>query len=111
MQTCPADSEQTGSPSALRAMRESSIMRSVNRGMREVSGVFALPNPIAFFCECDNPTCYSVVSISAGAFDEAVENDSGWLLVEGHQPSASSRVRPTRADTGDRSRTELLDIA
>lgn len=62
-------------------VRASSSMRKVNASMREVSGSFALADPIAFFCECAIPSCYSVVWMSASSFDAAVEGRTDWLLV------------------------------
>lgn len=74
------------------AIRASSSMRSVNRSMRQVSAALALADPIGFFCECEIPSCYSVVWMSASSFDAAVEDRTGWLLVEAHTPS---QLRPT----------------
>jgi hypothetical protein len=69
------------------AVRASSSMRSVNTSMRQVSGSFALADPIAFFCECGIPGCYSVVWMSALSFDATVEDRTGWLLADAHTPS------------------------
>lgn len=81
------DSNQPGSSAVASGVRESSSMRKVNRGMRAVSGSFALSDPIAFFCECQIPTCNSAVWISSADFDAIMSRPSGWLLVEGHEPS------------------------
>lgn len=69
------------------AVRASSSMRSINRSMRQVSGSFALADPIAFFCECEISSCYSVVWMSAASFDANVERRGGWLLAAAHTPS------------------------
>jgi hypothetical protein len=70
-------------------MRESSSMRTVNTNMRDVSAPLALSDPIAFFCECGSPSCYSPVWMSAEVFDATVAGHSEWMLLAGHQPSAA----------------------
>jgi hypothetical protein len=42
-------------------LRDSGSMRRINASMRDVTGAFALPDPIAFFCECAVLSCYAVV--------------------------------------------------
>ena len=67
--------------------RESRSMRKVNMLMRQASGSPALSDPVAFLCECQIPTCYSVVWMSALAFDTNAADGTGWLLADGHEPS------------------------
>jgi hypothetical protein len=68
--------------------RDSGSMRRVNSSMREVTGAFALPDPIAFFCECASLTCYAVVWMAALDFDAYSNDGQGWLLSPGHAPSS-----------------------
>jgi len=75
--------------------RASSSMREVNMLMRQVSGSFAGSDPIAFFCECRIPTCYSVVWMSAPAFDANVVDSAAWLLAEDHDPSGPPPMKQT----------------
>lgn len=86
IQSRPIDSD----PPAARAaqeLRDSSLMRHVNRNLRRLSETFAHSDPIMFFCECQIPTCYATLRMSAAAFDAAVADRTGWLLHEGHTPS------------------------
>lgn len=70
------------------AQRESSLMQSINGTLRQRPEALADPDPIAFFCECRRPGCYSTVWMSAAGFDARMSEESGWLLAEGHEPSA-----------------------
>jgi hypothetical protein len=79
---------------AIRA-RASSSMRKVNMLMRQVSGSFAGSDPIAFFCECRTPTCYSVVWMSAPVFDANVGDSAEWLLADDHDPSGPPPMQQT----------------
>jgi hypothetical protein len=82
------DSYQPDSPAAPIARRESRLIRSVNSNLRERSETFAPSERIAFFCECQNAICYSPLWMSVAAFDAMVAAEAGWLLLEGHEPSA-----------------------
>ena len=100
-------SDQTQPSGSVLGGRESRWMRHVNRGMRAATGSFALFDPIAFFCECQASTCYSVVWVSAADFDVIESGRSGWLLVEGHE---ASTPLPERAiDPSDRRSGGRLD--
>jgi len=94
--------------------RDSGSMRNMNTGMREVSNSFALSDPIAFFCECQTATCYSVVWMSAAAFDANIRDRTGWLLTTGHEPSAPWEVAGAPVTSvgrsGARSRQELFSL-
>jgi hypothetical protein len=92
------DSTEFDSAAVPVAVRESSSMRNVNESMRQVSGSFALADPIAFFCECEIPACYSVVWMSASSFDAMVTRQTGWLLAETHKPSMPWRPREPSHD-------------
>jgi hypothetical protein len=63
-------------------------MHTVNSNLRQRSEAVDSSESIAFFCECQTPTCYSPVWLSVADFDLAVGRDAGWLLLAGHQPSA-----------------------
>jgi len=92
-------SDQPDPGGATLAQRKSSSMRNVNSRMREDSASLAPSDSIPFFCECESPTCYSSIWISVADFDAVVVAETGWLLVEGHEPSAAWQPReasPTR---------------
>jgi hypothetical protein len=80
-------------------LRESSSMRDVNIRMRQVSGSFALSDPIAFFCECRVPTCYSVIWMSARVFDAHVAGSAEWLLAEHHERSERHPKKQTLTES------------
>ena len=87
------DTDQTSSHAGTEPARESSSIRTVNTTMRELSGSFTGSEPIAFFCECRNPHCFSSVWMSASVFDATVAGHTGWMLLEGHEPSALWHTR------------------
>jgi hypothetical protein len=74
------------------ALRESRVMRSVNRKLRELAGTFAYADLIAFFCECRTASCYSPIPMSVEAFDAAVTGQTRWLLRAGHEPSTHTET-------------------
>jgi hypothetical protein len=88
MEARPLDSEKPDSRAAPLVARGSRLMRDVNSNIRRLSGTFALSEPMLLFCECRGPTCFSRVPTSAEAFDATVAEEKGWILLEGHEPSA-----------------------
>lgn len=95
------DSDQPGRA----ARRESRVIRSVNSSLRERSEAFDSSERIAFFCECQNVGCYLPMWMSVNAFDTMVAAEAGWLLLDGHQPSAlwhHSEPLPTRESARSR---------
>lgn len=86
-------------PVALVGLRESGVMHRVNANLRELSESFPHSEPLAFFCECRNAACYSVISMSAAEFDVTEANRIGWLLVDGHESSTPWPTREAR-DSG-----------
>jgi hypothetical protein len=86
LETRLLDSDPPVSAAAPVALRESRLMRRVNSNVRQLSATFADSEPIGFFCECQNPACYSGIWMSEAAFDAMVADQTGWLLLEGHEP-------------------------
>jgi len=93
-------------PGSAAVVRESRLMRTVNREIRRQSETGSLTEPVAFFCECRDPACHSTVWVSAAAFDAALADRSNWWLREGHKPSMSWHPRHP-FPTGRSSRTPL----
>jgi hypothetical protein len=89
--------------------RASSSMREANMLMRQVSGSFARSDPIAFFCECRIPTCYSVVWMSAPVFDANVEGGAEWLLSHDHEPSGPRPMKQTGSGSDVRAHVVASD--
>jgi hypothetical protein len=87
------DTDQTSRHAGAARARESSSIRTVNATMRELSGSFTGSEPIAFFCECRNSNCFASVWMSASVFDATVAGHTGWMLLEGHEPSALWHTR------------------
>lgn len=87
MDVPPSGSDQSDIGRSSEAVRASGMMRSANGNLRRLSDELGHSEPTAFFCECRDPDCYSVIWASVSAFDTAVEEQSGWLLVDGHVPS------------------------
>jgi hypothetical protein len=98
METRSVDSSKPDSGTAPVRRRESSSMRNVNNVIRRDAGSFS-DDLIPFFCECQSLGCYSGIWLSPAAFDLEVAAQTGWLLLEGHEPSALWHRReplPTR---------------
>jgi len=109
------DTDQRSSRAAREVTRESSSMRAINTTMRELSGSYARSEPIAFFCECLNPYCFSVVWMRADVFDATIAGHTGWMLLEAHRPSAPRqrelyRPRPGRAGRRAESPTQVTEL-
>jgi len=80
--------------------RPSSLMRAVNTSMRAADA--NAHDPIAFFCECRNATCFVVCWMTRAAYDAHTEADAGWILSEGHnasEPWAARRPVPRSPET------------
>jgi len=61
-------------------------MRDVNRNLRHLSENLGPLEPVAFFCECQSPTCYSAIWMSVAAYDATLTDRESWLLLAGHEP-------------------------
>jgi hypothetical protein len=90
------------------AVRESSSMRTVNTTMRELSRSFPGSEPIAFFCECHSPSCFSAVWVSPDVFDATVAGHRDWMLLEGHRPSGRWRAGAPGPSPATRTRLRVL---
>jgi hypothetical protein len=87
------------------ARRESRLMHSVNTNLRERTEASPGSDPIAFFCECGDATCYLPMWMAVEAFDAMVAAETGWLLLDGHEPSGLWHRReplPTRVSPRSR---------
>jgi hypothetical protein len=74
-------------------------MHTVNSNVRQRSEGLDGSEAIAFFCECQIPSCYSPVWLTVADFDELFADNAGWLLLEGHVASGLWHRReplPTR---------------
>ena len=99
---------QPDAPAAAIARRESRLIRSVNNNLRQRAEMSAASDRIAFFCECQNTVCYSPLWISVEAFDATVADETGWLLLEGHEASALwHRTEPLPTRTTARSPRQI----
>jgi hypothetical protein len=85
--------------------RDSNLMRSVNTNLRQRSETLSADEPIAFFCECASPNCYSPLWMSASVFDAKLTDQPGWMLHADHEPSALwHRRQPLPSRTSLRTR-------
>jgi hypothetical protein len=75
-------------------IRDSDFMRAVNSNVRRLADALPHREELAFFCECQFPPCYSAVWMSRAAFDATTAAGGGWLLLDGHEPSAPWPSRP-----------------
>ena len=73
--------------------RASHVMRGVNGNVRRLAAALPRRKAVAFFCECQNPTCYSAVRMSLTAFDAKTAAGGGWLLLaKSRSPEPDERV-------------------
>ncbi len=101
--------DQATASAARVSLRDSNLMRSVNTNLRQRSEGLADDEAIAFFCECDSASCYSPIWLSATSFDARMTSEPGWLLHQGHAPSAIWHRRaplPTRTSLRAKPSTE-----
>ena len=99
---------------------ESGSMRRINPSKREVTGSFALSDPIAF-CECATLNCYVVVWRAYVGFDANTSDRRAWLVCPGHEPSSAeppatseiavSRLAVPHAGIPARQRSRLCMVA
>ena len=75
-------------------VRDSDLMRAVNSNVRGLADALLRREELAFFCECQCPTCYSAVWMSRAAFDATTAAGDSWLLLDGHEPSVPWPSRP-----------------
>jgi hypothetical protein len=106
MQASPADSNDLSA--APTVVRPSNLMRSANRNLRDLSSRLLHSEPIAFFCECRSPECFSIIWMSELAFDATVSDSAAWLLVEGHEPSEPGPASPAAASADPTAPRQLL---
>jgi hypothetical protein len=95
-------------------MRDSNLMRTVNTNLRQRSETLAGDEPIAFFCECGSASCFAPIWMSAEIFDTKLAVQPGWMLHEGHEPSALWHRReplPTRTSLRARPAVEHAQAA
>ena len=83
--------------SSTSAPHKARLMGEVNDRLRRLADTLARSDPIGFFCECDRPSCYAVVWMSAAAFDATAAGRVGRLTVDGHEPCELSERRERRA--------------
>jgi hypothetical protein len=51
---------------------------------------FDNPDPIAFYCECDNPRCFKAVWLTATEYDHARSDPTWEAVVEQHRGGQSN---------------------
>jgi hypothetical protein len=83
---------------AASAVRTSSLIRAVNKAVREAGAPFDAAAPIGFICECRRSGCFAVCWLTAAEFDACVISED-WILVSDHVPSEPSPPRDDQAAT------------
>jgi hypothetical protein len=66
------------------------VKRQVNDLMRDGLGSRGDFEPIAFFCECSDESCYQAVWLSGPDYERACEDPDWVALVTGHASHATS---------------------
>ncbi len=96
-----APSVNRNAPGRAAMMRDSRLMRTVNREIRRRSETPSLTQPVAFFCACRDPACHSTFWLSAAACDLTLTDRPNFVAAGGHKPAAGWHPRgdsPTRPD-------------
>ena len=78
--------------------RDSPMMRRVNTAFARFAEAEPPDVPLAFFCECSSEACFSVVWLTAAAYEARVADDE-WIVVAGHAGSARGS-EPVAAPVG-----------
>ena len=81
--------ESTAGLSAERIGRNDAIFRRANEGIREaVAGLEFGEEPVPFVCECADPECRKIISMTPTEYG-AVRGDARWFLnAPGHEAAA-----------------------
>lgn len=66
------------------AARHPETMRRVNEHITDSLVHGGRDEPVAFFCECDDPDCYRAVWLAPVVFQSARSDPSWVALAEGH---------------------------
>jgi hypothetical protein len=90
METRLVDSDRSDLSGVLMELRDSRMMRRANDAVRRQSEPLEASESVGFFCECETASCYAPVFLSVGDFDELVAAERGWVLSDGHEPSAGA---------------------
>jgi hypothetical protein len=69
-------------------VRKSGVMRAVNDDLCALSVGLGCTEPIAFFCECRVATCFAALWQTTAEYQAVVAEAAGWILLDGHLPSA-----------------------
>ena len=70
--------------------RSPDVMRRVNELICQSLANGGREDPVAFFCECEDPGCYRPVWLTPAEYEEA-RTDSGWAaLAYGHVAPAAA---------------------
>lgn len=97
--------------------RPSSLIRAVNKAVREAAAPLRATEPIGFFCECRQSGCFAVRWLTAAEFDACLRAED-WILVSDHAPSEAWSPRddqpttsaPDAPQTSDRGVADANDV-
>ena len=86
---------------ARRIAENNDRFRSANERIARVAGEKGLgESPIPFVCECSDPGCVQLVSLTLGDYRRVRDNDRWFLHARGHEHSVAGAIRPVEENDG-----------
>jgi hypothetical protein len=75
--------------------RKSSLFRAVNDRIREINKGWDAPGPAGFVCECDDPSCSEILSLTVAEYEAVRARDDSFVVLRGHEPPTRESAPPT----------------
>jgi hypothetical protein len=74
--------------------------RDANEQIQARALELEFPTPVPFLCECGEPDCHEIVSLSLDAYAEVRSEPAHFLVAPGHEDEAGSGSRVVAARDG-----------
>lgn len=78
----------TAGLSAERIARNDAIFRSANEGISAAARAEGIEEPVPFICECADPACRTMVTLTAAEYAEIRQDPRHFWNVPGHEASS-----------------------
>ena len=82
-----------GDPTAERVARNDATFRAANEQIGDAASAYEMRHDVPFLCECADPTCREIVTVSLAEYERVRGNSRHFLNVPGHQRSAGPHAR------------------
>ncbi len=78
---------------AERVARNDAVFRAANERISDVAAEQEMQDGVPFLCECAEPTCKDIVTLSLREYEQIRADSRRFLNVPGHQKSAGPHAR------------------